>query len=235
VFGRALERVKTAALYGDFDWSRSTAYAHMQPALRLNLAGREPKGIVTVERRADVCGELAEAAAALHLPGGPPVFTGVTPSDQVYAGDAPDGPDLVLDLAPGMHIKSRNTTGKAGHLRRLRDLGIYMPSGVHSPRGMFAASGRGIDQAGRVEDADIHQVAPSLLAILGVPAPPLDADPFAFVREVVKRVDDPGARAAVARAAPPDAAAGVSSANGDLSEEEEAQVLERLRGLGYVD
>src|SRR5205814_342002 len=34
LFGRLLERAKGAALYGDFDWRASKAYAHMQPAVR---------------------------------------------------------------------------------------------------------------------------------------------------------------------------------------------------------
>ncbi len=227
MFGKVLERAKGAALYGDFDWSRSQAYAHMQPAIRLNLRGREPSGSVDEADRTAVLSALTEAAAGVHLPDGTRVFTDAVPREQVYAGDAPDGPDLILELGSGMHIRSRNTTGRPGHLHRLKDLGIYMPSGMHSPRGMFAAVGTGIEVRGRVDDADIHQVAPSVLAIMNVPAPPLDAGPFGFVRGSVKHVDE----------LPPaaEASSPVDEAGADLSEVEEAEVLERLRGLGYVD
>jgi predicted AlkP superfamily phosphohydrolase/phosphomutase len=222
LFGKVLERAKGAALYGDFDWSRSRAYAHMQPAVRLNLRGREPSGIVDEGQRAGVLSELSARAMTVRLPDGRPVFTDAIPSDQAYAGDAEGGPDLVLELGAGMHIRSRNTTGRAGSIHRLDPEDVYFPSGVHAPRGMFAACGRGIERLGRVEDGDIRQVTPSLLAIMGVPAPPLDGQPFEFVRGIVNQVDD---------YLPPDATPLLE----ELNDVEEAEVLERLRGLGYVD
>ena len=208
----------------------------MQPAVRLNLLGREPQGVVTQDERAEVLSELADSAILMRRPGDEPVFTATTESEEVYAGSAPDGPDLVLELAAGMHVRSRNTTGRRGHLQRLSELGFYAPSGVHSPRGMFAAAGRGIERAGRVDDGDIHQVAPSLLAVMGVPAPALDGEPFGFVPEMVKQVDEPGGSATTAR--PASASASAEPPNeppNELDEREEAEVLERLRGLGYVD
>ncbi len=236
LFGRVLERAKGAALYGDFDWSRSRAYAHMQPAVRLNLLGREPRGSVTEDERLEVLSELADSAILMRRPGDEPVFTATAVSDDVYVGNAPDGPDLVLELAAGMHVRSRNTTGRRGHLHRLSELGLYAPSGVHSPRGMFAAAGVGVERAGRIGDGDIHQVAPSLLAVMGVPAPPLDGEPFGFVPKIVKQVDGPGGSSST------DGSASVASASAtpatepaELDEREEAEVLERLRGLGYVD
>jgi predicted AlkP superfamily phosphohydrolase/phosphomutase len=235
LLGRVLERAKDSALYGDFDWSRSTAYAHMQPAVRLNLAGREPSGTVTEEGRAAALERIAARAADLRLPDGSLVFADATPSDAVYSGDAPLGPDLVFELAPGMHIRSRNMTGRPGDLLRLQDLGTYMPSGVHSPRGMFAATGTGIERAGRVADGDIHQVAPSLLAIMDVPTPPLDAEPFGFVTKKVLHVDEPTRSAATAEPTEGRPKGAASPGDGELSDLEEAEVLERLRGLGYVD
>ena len=205
----------------------------MQPAVRLNLAGREPSGMVTAEGRAAALEEIEARAADLRLPDGSLVFADAVPSSKVYAGDAALGPDLVFELAPGMHIRSRNMTGRPGDLVRLEDLGMYMPSGVHSPRGMFAAAGAGIERGGRVADGDIHQVAPSVLAIMGVPTPPLDADPFGFVTEMVKEVDEPVASGSASRSA--QAQPNGPAEDSDLSDLEEAEVLERLRGLGYVD
>jgi hypothetical protein len=86
---------------------------------------------------------------------------------------------------------------------------------------LVAAAGAGIGRLGLVEETDIHQVAPSVLAVMGVPTPPLDGHPFTFVT----------ARSAAVSAAP----AGASQVHTELTEEEEAEVMDRLRGLGYVD
>ena len=61
----------------------------------------------------------------------------------------------------------------------------------------------------------------AVLAVMGVPSPQLDAGPFEFVTSNVVSTG-----AAVESATP---------SGTDFSEEEEAEVLERLRGLGYVD
>jgi predicted AlkP superfamily phosphohydrolase/phosphomutase len=226
LFGKVLQHAKQAALYGDFEWTTSRAYALMQPAVWLNIRGREPAGIVTQDERDQVVTDVVGAAGELRLADGTKVFGDALPSECVYTGDAPYRPDIVLELAIGMHIRSRNTTGRPGHLQRVGDLGTYMPSGVHSPRGMIAAAGHGIAQRGRVGPGDIHQVTPSVLAIMGIAAPALDGRPFDFVESSTQAVGETPTTA-------PEQDGG--SRDGDLNEQEEAEVLERLRGLGYVD
>ena len=221
LFGKVLERAKGAALYGDLDWSRSSAYAHMQPAVRLNLLGREPAGSVPLSGRDETISRLVDRAGGLRLPTGEPLVLQAHPASEVYRGDAPGGPDLVLRLTPGIHVRSRNTTGRPGHLHRLSDLGMYLPSGVHTEVGMVAAMGAGVERRGKLEAFDILQVAPSILAVMGVPAGSLDAEPFSFVtRELCVAGPEP----------PTEPEEGPH-----LGAEEEAEVLERLRGLGYVD
>jgi predicted AlkP superfamily phosphohydrolase/phosphomutase len=221
LLGGAVDRARETALYGDVDWSRSRAYAQMQSGVRLNLAGREPSGIVSGADREAVLEELSARATALRVPGGAPVFAAVRRADQVYVGDAPGGWDVVLELNAGLHVRSRNTTPRSGYLLPLRETGMYLPSGVHGPVGMVAASGKGVEARGRVEECDIHQVASSVLAVMGVPAPDLDGRPFGFV---------------TATAVSSGASLGDPAATGaGLDEQEEAEVLDRLRGLGYVD
>jgi predicted AlkP superfamily phosphohydrolase/phosphomutase len=220
LLGSTLDRVKGAALYGDFDWSRSRAYTHMQPAVRLNLAGREPEGIVRREDREAVLDEIVGAAAALRLPSGDPAFSAIHRVEDVYTGDAPGAPDLVMETAPGLHIRFRNTSGRPGHLLTVADLGTYLPSGVHGRDGMVAAAGTGVRRVGRVEPTDIHQVASSVLAVMAVPHPTLDGAPFDFIS-----APSMSSGSIEERAAP----------GGTLSEQEEAEIMVRLRALGYTD
>ena len=98
---------------------------------------------------------------------------------------------------------------------------MYLPSGLHVRDGMVAAAGAGVERLGRVDRSDIRQVAPSVLAVMGVSAPSLELDPFGFV----------SARFVSTGRGP---TAGTATES-DLNEDEEAEVLERLRGLGYVD
>jgi predicted AlkP superfamily phosphohydrolase/phosphomutase len=221
VLGRVLERAKGAALYGDVDWSSTKAYAHMQPAVRVNLAGREPQGSVTADAAAGVLEDVAARAGALTLPDGGRVVTEALSAEEAYSGSAPGGPDLLLDLAPGTHVRSRNTFARSGHLVPLADLGLYLPSGVHTRLGMVVAAGAGIERRGHVAESDIHQVAPSVMAVMGVPAPPMDGDPFEFVTASFQSSGDD--------------LASTTATGTDFSAEEEEEVLERLRGLGYVD
>jgi predicted AlkP superfamily phosphohydrolase/phosphomutase len=220
-FGRAIERVKGMALYGDVDWEASRAYATVQPMVRLNLAGRESQGTVGPGEIDAALDDLAERAGRLRLPEGGPVFDSARRASEVYRGDAPGGPDLVVDPVPGLEVKGRNTGSRPGHLVHLRDLGAYSPSGLHTPLGLVVAAGAGIERRGLVQEGDIHQVAASVLAIMGIQAPTLDAEPFDFVeREYRSTGATPESRAATGT---------------DFSTEEEEEILERLRGLGYVD
>jgi predicted AlkP superfamily phosphohydrolase/phosphomutase len=221
LLGRAVDRARRSALYGDVDWSGTRAYAQMQSAVRVNLAGREAAGTVPAAEAQSVVQELAARARELRLPTGEPAFTDARPADQVYAGGAPGGWDLVMELAPGLHVRSRNTTRSPGHLLNLEEAGTYLPSGLHTPVGMVAAAGTGIERRRRVAESDIHQVAPSVLAVMGVPAPELDGAPFDFVSTAPRTTG-----AAVESSA---------AAGTDFTDAEEAEVLERLRGLGYVD
>lgn len=224
LLGKAVDRAKGSALYGDVDWSRTRAYGQLESAVRLNLAGREPEGIVGEGEREQALRELSERAAEATLPDGTPLFSDVLRPEDVYRGDAEGGWDLILERAPGLHVRSRNTTGRPGSIHRLSDLPVYLPSGLHTRVGLVFAAGEAIERRGRVGEADIHQVAPSVLAVLEVSAPQLDAEPFAFV----------SARAA----APSDMASDAAREAANVTEftaEEEEEVLSRLRDLGYVD
>jgi predicted AlkP superfamily phosphohydrolase/phosphomutase len=220
-FGRTVDRAKGSALYGDVDWSRSTAYAQMQAGIRLNLAGREPAGIVAEADRQDVLAGVRERAEALVLPTGERVFLAAIDAGQVYRGDAAGGWDLLLERRPDIHIRSRNTTSHPGHLLQLSDLDTYLPSGLHTPLGMVAAAGAGIATAGRVAESDIHQVAPSVLAVMGISAPDLDGEPMGFV---TRKLGSSGT-----------SLPGGSGGGTEFTPEEEQAVLERLKALGYVD
>jgi predicted AlkP superfamily phosphohydrolase/phosphomutase len=220
LLGRAIERAKGLALYGDVNWSSSRAYGTVESMVRLNLRGREPEGIVSPEERDGVIEELL-ACANRSLSDGRRVFVKAAKASDVFQGEVPGGPDVVAEPASGTQVRGRNSSARPGFLLRLEDLGVYYPSGVHTPIGMVAAAGSGVTHIGRVERTDIHRVAPSVLAVMGVEAPTLDGEPFDFVTRPLLSTGQ----------SPPSLEASLT----ELAVDEEAEVLERLRGLGYVD
>jgi predicted AlkP superfamily phosphohydrolase/phosphomutase len=222
LLGRWIERTKGLALYGDVDWPRSRAYGTVQSMIRLNQAGREPAGTVGPDERESVIAEITRRAQARTFPDGRKLFGLVAPAADVYAGDAPGGPDLVVEPELGTQVRGRNTSDRGGFLFRLSDLGAYYPSGEHTPVGMVVAAGSGIERSEGVgTELGILQVAPSVLAVMGVPAPELEAEPFPFVSSPLASTGQ--------------AVETTNAGGGELDETEEAEVLERLRGLGYVD
>jgi predicted AlkP superfamily phosphohydrolase/phosphomutase len=187
--GGTIERAKGASMYGGVDWSRTRAYAQLRSAVRLNLAGREPEGTVSPRDAEAVLDEIASRAGDVCLPDGRQVFTRVCRAEDIYDGDPPipGGPDLIMVPANGMHVKSRDVSGEPGWLKRQWTSGVYMPSGVHTDIGMAIASGAGVRAMARVGEVDIHQLAPSVLAVMGVDPPPTDGMVFPFISGAQER------------------------------------------------
>jgi len=143
--------------------------------------------------------------------------------EEIYEVDpaVPGLPDLVVEPQVGTEVRGRNTGAKRGFLLPLKDLGTWYPSGEHTPVGMVVAAGAGIEKMGEVPEVHIQQVAPSTLAVMGIPAPNLPRQPFPFVSAGVIST---GQEVQV-----------VEREGLELNAAEEEEVLERLRGLGYVD
>jgi predicted AlkP superfamily phosphohydrolase/phosphomutase len=150
-------------------------------AIRLNLRGREPFGSVEAGAEADAClAELRAELLALEDPRtGEPIVERVQSAREAFGPEHhPDVPDLVVcfrcDLGP---IEVCRST-RVGTVRRP----LYNPriprSGDHTVESRLWAVGPGIEP-GRFEDGNVLDVAPTLLALLGVPLPEdLDGTPL---------------------------------------------------------
>jgi predicted AlkP superfamily phosphohydrolase/phosphomutase len=97
--------------------------------------------------------------------------------------------------------------------------------GTHGIDGLFAARGEGVAEPGWIDRRSLTDVAPTILALAGVPVP---ADVDGQVIEAVHSGEVERSAAAVPAAEEP-------AAGSSLSEEDEVSVEERLRSLGYLD
>ena len=208
--------------FDSVDWSRTVAYSmgHVGQ-IYLNVAGREPQGIVTEadydERRREVIDALGE----LRDDDGRPLVSKIIAREETYHGPYSQlGPDLhvVLDdynmiAFPLFATNNQIVTDQ-----------IRGDSGCHRREGIFIAHGPGIRQSEQLADASILDLAPTIMALLGEPVPQI-MDGRVLERifkekpEILYSEED----------------AFTSDTEGQaLDDEETAQVEERLRSLGYL-
>jgi predicted AlkP superfamily phosphohydrolase/phosphomutase len=203
------------------NWASTRAYTSVHSTgegISLNLAGREPGGIVDPGAYESVRDEVAERVAAFMDPrtGKRPVAR-VWRREEVFKGKhADDAPDLLL---------------QAGRLYSLTHASSAVEpadwlSGDHRVDGVFAAAGPAVDRGAFPDVASLVDVAPTVLAAVGV-APSVDHAGSAL-RSVVGR---DLAAATTGRAG--DRATSAESAG--IAEGEVEEVEEHLRGLGYLE
>jgi predicted AlkP superfamily phosphohydrolase/phosphomutase len=98
-------------LFGQVEWSESSAYSLGFTSLFLNLEAREGQGVVPASDRKGVLDEISSKLLRLK-DGGKDVVTAVYRGDEVYAGsEAEHAPDLVIGFAPGYRMSWKSAVG----------------------------------------------------------------------------------------------------------------------------
>jgi arylsulfatase A-like enzyme len=103
---KELQAAEKDAFYDSIDWSRSRAYTEPgRHVININLAGRNPQGIVTHADYEKVCAEIIAALSEWQDARGATVVEHVARRDEVYAGPflAPGArlaAPIVYDLLP---------------------------------------------------------------------------------------------------------------------------------------
>lgn len=226
---RWIERINRLFLsLHDVDWSRTRAYAKGNYGqMFLNLAGREPKGIVREEDAAAVLAELEADLRGLRDPRtNEPLIGDVWRKEQLYAGPFLDrAPDLTF-LPRDMRHKALGTVDFTSH--RFREP-VYGNSGDHRMDGVFFMRGPGVRRGATLDGANLVDVAPTILHYLGVGVP---ADFDGRVLEAAF-TDEERARPIVVTPVAADGSA--TSAGGEgLSPEAAREIRDRLKGIGYL-
>ncbi len=205
------------------DWSRTRAYCPDESSLYLNLRGRDPEGIVAPGAEAKQLLEEIEAGLAeiRHPETGAPVKVQVYRKEEIYFGpfldDAPEAIIVMDDYRTD--VMAEVGSGTLFDTRPVR-------SANHTPDGLFIARGPGIP-AGTSLDAALLDIAPTVLHLVGVPVP-AEADGRVLL-PLFSPDSDPARRSVVY-----DSVGGVLAAGEALTEEEQAQVEQQLRDLGYL-
>jgi len=135
------------------------AYSLIPGRFYINQEGREPRGSVPESEYEETRAELKAALEALEGPDGTPVADRVVTREDAFRGDHDDiAPDLVVVPNHGFDLKA----GFSGH-DAVFDTGPR--NGMHS----FDNACLFVDDADvRVSDADLYDVAPTILDLLDV-------------------------------------------------------------------
>ena len=135
------------------------AYSLIPGRFYINLEGREPRGSVPEEEYEAVRKELEADLEALEGPDGRPVADRIVTKEDAFRGDHDEiAPDLVVIPNDGFDLKSGFRGGDA-----VFDTGPR--NGMHS----FGNASLFVDDDGaKIEDADLYDIAPTVLELLDI-------------------------------------------------------------------
>jgi predicted AlkP superfamily phosphohydrolase/phosphomutase len=219
-----------AHYYNSIDWARTRAYVTSSAkTIYVNRADVLPDGIIepgpAYEKLRD---EIIEQVEAIRDPATQePVFR-VTRTEEVWHGPYIDAaaPDLILSLTDERYVLQQSDA----RARAFWDADAAGVGGVHRLNGVLLMAGEGIRQHAALAGAELADVVPTLLYLMGVPLPlELDGQPVRAAIEPAFLEQHPVKMADHARPEtyqPPTA---------DYTEEDLESVMEKLRGLGYLE
>jgi predicted AlkP superfamily phosphohydrolase/phosphomutase len=152
------------------DWERTTAWGEggYYCRLFLNVAGREPQGLVPPQDYERVRSELKQKLEALSDPAGNPIGTIAHRPEDLYAERNGVVPDLLVYFGDLSWRSIGLVGGGAVHVFE-NDTGSDDANHAHD--GLYIIAGDGIS-SGQGPQQQIQDVAPTLLKLLGEPVPP---------------------------------------------------------------
>jgi predicted AlkP superfamily phosphohydrolase/phosphomutase len=151
------------------DWDRTVAWGEggYYCRLFLNVAGREPRGLVAPTNYERLRQELKERIESLGDECGRPLGTVAYRPTDLYAHQRGVAPDLLVYFGD-LHWRSIGLVGtRTVHLFE-NDTGP--DDANHGQDGMYILAGPGVPVGGR-QMREIRDVAPTILQLLGEPIP----------------------------------------------------------------
>ncbi|WIV67435.1 alkaline phosphatase family protein [Natrialbaceae archaeon AArc-T1-2] len=153
---------RTANEQVDFAASMAYVRARTELGVRINLEGRDPTGVVSPEEYESVRDELIRTLRAVETPDGEPVFETVAPREQYFHGDRMDATVDVVTIPADFEHTLTEQLGNGDYF------GPAEPWN-HKLEGLFVAAGDGIDEDAPVDRAHVFDVAPTVMAAMGLP------------------------------------------------------------------
>jgi len=228
------DRLTQRMLLDGIDWRGTTAFsfrANEVGEVRLNLSGREPSGTVAQAAYEEVCRDLSGRLSTItEATTGESLVTCVRLGAEVYSGPCADrAPDLYIDWAQDVKVRGLRCDGMEARQPSLAYFQRLRRSSGHAPEGILAMRGPGIEHTA-LGLADIMDVAPTILHLLGQPVP-LGIDGRVLEESFAPDLRDAGPVRREDIRIWRDAPEGSGPA---YTQSERRKVEERLRNLGYI-
>lgn len=227
ISGNVLDRkvAYQSAFLDEIDWNRTRAYFAQDKGVWVNLKGRECEGIVQESRFDETIEEARQAIVSLISPhNGEPVFEKVMRREEAFNGIWSHRlPDLVMIPLYDEYVY--NERPGYGEIIVAAD----STTGTHSRDGIFIAWGRGIsDNVSFATQPRLRDVGPTALASLGL-ALTTDMDGRALEEIFTQRME-------INRHGSSYRACEASQTGESVYKaDEEAELRERMRALGYIE
>lgn len=213
---------KVALPASPLDWSNSRAYTSVTSTgegVSLNLKGREPQGIVDPEDYDRLRDELANALASFKDPA-----TGKNPIGKIYRKEEVMSGEF-LDEAPDL-ILVPSALYSLTHAKTAVEEADWL-SGDHRLEGVIVAAGPKVEPGPLTEEVRLIDLGTTALAALGASSavPRHGRVLTSLVGDLELEIGGPDGR-------------GARDPNGTgtgLTSEEEGEIEDHLRGLGYVE
>jgi predicted AlkP superfamily phosphohydrolase/phosphomutase len=155
----------------DWRWSKAFCVPNdFSGAIRINLKGREPNGLIEAGREYNaLCEELMEEFSSLiNVDTGEKAVSEVIRVDRVYQGEHIwELPDLIVNWSEDAPIKTLYSP-------RIGTVSGESPdkrTGAHRPYGFLLCSGKHISRGKMFEEGHIIDIAPTILYLMDCPIP----------------------------------------------------------------
>jgi predicted AlkP superfamily phosphohydrolase/phosphomutase len=223
------------------DWSHTTAFtneAYRPPSVWLNREGKFPESIISPEQLDAALNAVEEALRDLKDPTtGRPVISQVYRARDCYHGPyAAGAPDLIPSWWEDGFLQEQSIPGGPDDLVVERSTapirGGVEFAGSHRLDGVFCMTGGPVRRGHTFTGANIMDVAPTVLYLMGLPIPgDMDGKPLleglepTFVSQRPPEIERNGAPHEPTAAAP----------EAVFSDAEEDLIAKRLQSLGYIE
>jgi predicted AlkP superfamily phosphohydrolase/phosphomutase len=167
---RRQPKAPTPLTPGLVDWSRTIAWGEggYYCRLSINVAGREPEGVVAPGDYVRVREEIKRKLEALGDEEGRPIGTVAHRPEDLYPGGASNvAPDLIVYFG-NLAWRSLGRVGECGVHAFENDTGP--DDANHAPEGLYLLAGPSVEP-GPGRERDIRDIAPTILALMGHRAP----------------------------------------------------------------